>query len=187
MSNLLRMVDMGFEVRVNCIALEGQNTDELLDLLELARKHPISVRFLEEMPFNGGSGSFDTITWDYKALLDLVRSRHPDLEELPSPPGSTSINYRISGFVGSFGLIPSFSRTFCGTCNRLRVSATGDLINCLYAKPSNNIREALRGQNPEQDCLTLINRALADKAIDGKVAEELSGDLFPASMTAIGG
>jgi len=133
-NNLIRLITEGFNVRINFIALDGQNTQDILPILELTKHYNVAVRYLEEMPFNGGSKSFNTIAWDYKRILAYIKEAYPDYYKLQSPKTSTSMNYKIPGFKGSFGVIPSFSRTFCGSCNRLRISATGDVITCLYAK-----------------------------------------------------
>ena len=140
-NNLLRLISEGFNVRINFIALEGQNTQDIIPILELAKHYDVSVRYLEEMPFNGGSKTFESIAWDYKRILDYIREVYPDYYKLESPATSTSMNYKIPGFKGTFGVIPSFSRTFCGSCNRLRISATGDVITCLYAQASTNLRD----------------------------------------------
>jgi cyclic pyranopterin phosphate synthase len=130
-NNLLRLITEGFNVRVNFIVLQGQNIEEIYPVLELQKHYDVSIRFLEEMPFNGGTKNFTSIKWDYKRILEYITERYPDCKKLVSPDTSTSINYKIKGHKGSFGLIPSFSRTFCGSCNRLRITATGDVITCL--------------------------------------------------------
>ena len=71
--NLIRLISEGFKVRINFIALEGQNTEDILPMLELTKHYDVSVRFLEEMPFNGGSKKFQTIQWDYKAILQHIK------------------------------------------------------------------------------------------------------------------
>ncbi|PKP39515.1 MAG: cyclic pyranopterin phosphate synthase MoaA, partial [Bacteroidetes bacterium HGW-Bacteroidetes-13] len=116
--NLLRLIDEDFNIRINFVVLDGQNTQDILPILELTKHHNVSVRFLEEMPFNGGSRAFNTIKWDYKYILSFIQTKYPDITLIPSDKTSTSINYKIKNHVGSFGLIPSFSRTFCGSCNR---------------------------------------------------------------------
>ncbi len=185
--NILRLITEGFNVRINFIVLEGQNIQDLLPVLELTKHYDVSVRYLEEMPFNGGSKSFDTIKWDYKHILDFIKVEHPDYYKLDSPATSTSINYKIPGFKGTFGVIPSFSRTFCGTCNRLRISATGEVITCLYAKPSNNVREILRGPDPVENVKAHILNAIGSRAKTGFEAQEKYAGVFSNSMTSIGG
>ena len=186
-NNLIRLITEGFNVRINFIALDGQNTQDILPILELTRHYDVAVRYLEEMPFNGGSKKFQSITWDYKRILEHIREAYPDYYKLISPETSTSINYKIPGFKGSFGVIPSFSRTFCGSCNRLRISATGDVITCLYAKASANLREILRGANSEERIKDEILKAVGSRAKTGFEAQEKYKDVFSNSMTSIGG
>ena len=186
-NNILRLITEGFNVRINFIALEGQNTEDIIPMLELTRHFDVSVRFLEEMPFNGGSKTFDKIAWDYKRILEFVREAYPDYYKLDSPETSTSINYKIPGFKGSFGVIPSFSRTFCGSCNRLRISATGDVITCLYAKPSMNLREILRAEHSEENIKQQVLKAVGSRAKTGFEAQQKYKGVFSNSMTSIGG
>jgi cyclic pyranopterin phosphate synthase len=186
-NNLLRLISEGFNVRINFIALEGQNTQDIIPILDLAKHYDVSVRYLEEMPFNGGSKTFDSIAWDYKRILDYIREVYPDYYKLESPATSTSMNYKIPGFKGTFGVIPSFSRTFCGSCNRLRISATGDVITCLYAKASMNLRDILRQPNSEENIKKEILKAVGSRAKTGFEAQEKYADVFSNSMTSIGG
>lgn len=185
--NLMRLISEGFNVRINFIVLENQNIQDILPILKVMKNYDVSVRFLEEMPFNGGSKKFNTINWDYKRILEHIRSEYRDIEEIPSPKTSTSINYKIKGHVGTFGLIPSFSRTFCGSCNRLRISATGDVITCLYAKPCANLRDILRGENAEERVKQQILKAVGSRAATGFEAQAKYAKVFENSMTSIGG
>ena len=89
--------------------------------------------------------------------------------------------------MGTFGLIPSFSRTFCGSCNRLRISATGDVITCLYAKPCANLRDILRGENAEEAVKQQILKAVGSRAETGFEAQAKYAKVFENSMTSIGG
>ncbi|MET7029184.1 GTP 3',8-cyclase MoaA [Sediminicola luteus] len=185
--NLIRLISEGFNVRINFIVLDGQNTQDILPILEAMKKYDVSVRFLEEMPFNGGSKNFDTIKWDYKNIFKHIAGAYSNIEKLESPRTSTSINYKIRGHKGTFGLIPSFSRTFCGTCNRLRISATGDVITCLYGKPSMNLREVLRNENAEENIKLHILKAIGSRAKTGFEAQKNHSSVFDSSMTSIGG
>lgn len=186
-NNLIRLITEGFNVRINFIVLENQNTQDILPILNVMKHYNVSVRFLEEMPFNGGTKKFNTIHWNYKRILEHIVSEYPNIEELPSPKTSTSINYKINGHKGTFGLIPSFSRTFCGSCNRLRISATGDVITCLYGKPSMNLRDVMRNENAEDNIKKQILKAIGSKAKTGFEAQEQHSSVFQSSMTSIGG
>lgn len=186
-TNLNRLIAEGFNVRINFIALENQNTQDIIPILKRMQHYPVSIRFLEEMPFNGGSKAFSTITWDYKKILAHILTEFPEVTQLESPQTSTSINYRIKGHTSTFGLIPSFSRTFCGTCNRLRISATGDVITCLYGKPRLNLREILRGENGEEKIKEHIQKAIGSRSKTGFEEQRKYMGVFQNSMTSIGG
>lgn len=188
MENLMRLIEEDFNVRINFIVLEGQNEQDIVLILETMGNHPVSVRFLEEMPFNGGSRSFGTIRWDHKTILNYITEHFPDYQKLDDPKTSTSMNYQIKGHKGTFGIIPSFSRTFCGSCNRLRITAKGDVITCLYGKPKTNIRDLLRDKNSEEQIRLAIEQAIGSRAKTGFEAQaEHQNVVFDNSMTSIGG
>ncbi|TVZ17388.1 GTP 3',8-cyclase MoaA [Maribacter sp. MAR_2009_72] len=186
-NNMIRLITEGFNVRINFIALDGQNVEDIIPMLELTKHYNVSVRFLEEMPFNGGSKEFQSIKWDFRAILAHIKEAHPGYYKLQSPKTSTSINYKIPGYKGTFGVIPSFSRTFCGSCNRLRISATGDVITCLYAKASANLRDIMRADDVEANIKSAILQAVGSRAKTGFEAQEKYKDVFSNSMTSIGG
>ena len=185
--NMIRLITEGFQVRVNFVVLDGQNIDDIYAMMELQERYPIGVRFLEEMPFNGGHRNFKDLRWDYKAILEHIRNAYPNFEVLPGPKTSTSINYKIPGHAGSFGLIPSFSRTFCGSCNRIRITATGDVITCLYGKPKANIRDLLRTSEDNQAVMDLVQGVISKRARTGFEAQQEDQLPFERSMTSIGG
>lgn len=185
-SNIMRLIETGIQVRINCIVLEGQNESEIYPMLDLQKNYPVAVRFLEEMPFNGGSRDFNTLKWNHNRILEYIADRYPDYEKLPAPITSTSVNYKIPGHTGTFGIIPSFSRTFCGSCNRLRITATGEVITCLYGQPVANLRDFLRSGNT-QAVEEIIDRSVGSRARDGFEAQERTGSVFGSSMTSIGG
>ena len=185
--NLIRLITEGFQVRINFVVLDGQNIDDIYAIMELQERYPIGVRFLEEMPFNGGNRNFSTLQWDYKTILEHIRKKYPDFEQITGPKSSTSINYKIEGHAGTFGLIPSFSRTFCGSCNRIRITATGDVITCLYGKPKANIRELLRTSDEDTAIVSQIHDVIGKRAKTGFEAQQEDRLPFERSMTSIGG
>ena len=186
-NNLIRLINEGFNVRINFIVLEGQNIGDIIPMLELQKRYNVSVRFLEEMPFNGGAKGFQSLKWNYKGILAYIKEHYPDVQKLVDPPASTSLNYKIPGHTGSFGIIPSFSRTFCGSCNRLRITATGDVITCLYGKPKMNLRDILRNSESETEMETAIRNIIGTRAKTGHDAQQEYSTVFSNSMTSIGG
>lgn len=186
-NNLFKLIEKGFKVRINCVVLENQNDKQIIPLVKFTKANNICVRFLEEMPFNGGTKTFASIKWDYKAILSHIQAEFPEIEALPSEKTTTSTLYKIPKWKGSFGLIPSFSRTFCGTCNRLRISAKGDIITCLYANAYANLRAILRSDFSNEKIEQLILKAVANRAKNGHEAEKKANKVFDSSMTSIGG
>lgn len=186
--NLFRLLNEGFNVRINFIVLEGQNEQDIIPILDELKEHPVGIRFLEEMPFNGGTKTFGSIRWDHKKILEFISTHYPNYTKLESPKTSTSVNYKIEGHSGTFGIIPSFSRTFCGSCNRLRVTAKGDVITCLYGKPKTNLRDIVREQNANEDIKLAVEKAIGGRAKTGFDAQkEHEAEVFESSMTSIGG
>ncbi len=186
-ANLLALVAADFEVKVNCIVLDGQNTDQILPFVALTRELPVAVRFLEEMPFNGSTErASPTLAWDYRRILRLVHGVYPSSRPVGEvEPGSTSQNYRIPGHAGTYGVIASYSRTFCGTCNRIRVSANGELRTCLYGDNVASFAPALRAADPAREVERVLAQALGTRHADGFAAERAHGAY--TSMTSIGG
>jgi len=185
--NLVRLITEGFNSRINFVVLEDQNIEDIYALIELQKRYPIGVRFLEEMPFNGTDRNFNKLVWDYKHILEHIREKYPDFIKLEGPATSTSINYQIPGHKGTFGLIPSFSRTFCGSCNRIRITATGDVISCLYGKPKANIKQLLSEHDSDKVARAMIKDVLGKRAKTGFDAQQQDQLAFDRSMTAIGG
>jgi cyclic pyranopterin phosphate synthase len=180
--NLLRMEEEGFNLKVNCVVMKGKNEDQIIPLMELVRDKNISVRFLEEMPFNGTGAQNETLT--YQDILSTI-GEHYRFTKLIDLPNSTSQNYQIDGFNGNFGVIPSFSRTFCGSCNRLRLAATGEVRTCLYGKDELNLRDLLRNGASADMIKHAIQAAVLNKPVDGFAAAD--GLNKYESMTKLGG
>lgn len=185
-TGIFEMLNAGFEIKLNCVVAENKNIEDIIPFIELTKNHPLSVRFLEEMPFNGTTQSGYT-GWDHRKIYDHISEHYPEISRLISEANSTSVNYKIPGYKGSFGIIPSFSRTFCGTCNRIRLSATGELRTCLYGPPATNLRDLLRKGAVVEDLKDEILLAVAKREKDGYAAEALSNSNIHESMSALGG
>lgn len=181
---LYEMIARGFNLKVNCVVMKGVNEDQILPLVALAKDQPISVRFLEEMPFNGSGGKVEA-PMNYKDILAIIEKQY-DYTKMIDGPHSTSQNYQIAGFKGSFGVIPSFSRTFCGDCNRLRMSATGEIRTCLYGHSQLNLKEMLRSGASTEALKEALLIAVANKPKNGFAAAEENEKEY-LSMTKLGG
>ncbi len=186
---LLQLLNAEIPVKINAVVMDGKNIKDILPLVELTREHAVSVRFIEEMPFNGEGNHYTSLPWTYKKILELIQNQYPAIERLPDPPHSTSYNYKIPDHVGDIGIIAAFSRTFCGTCNRIRVTAQGVLKTCLYDEGVLNIRNLMREGSSDTEIKTELLKAFSNRPKDGFEAEERRQSGAPAieSMSTIGG
>lgn len=180
-----QLIEAGIPTKINAVVMAGKNEDQILPLTQLAKDYPVSVRFIEEMPFNGQGGN-DTFL-SHLRILDKIKTAHPDIISLPFEPSGTAARYQIPGFQGELGIIAAFSRTFCGTCNRIRITATGDLKTCLYDEGVGSVRDLLRQHSDDLPIKEFLLHHLGQRAQDGFEAEQRRSTLVSESMTTIGG
>jgi len=189
MKTMDAILKVGIPLKINCVVMDGVNGDDILPLVELGRNSPISVRFIEEMPFNGEGARNDVIFWNHERIMERIRTKFPDLKENQDAPHSTSRNYRIPGFEGSVGVIAAFSRTFCNACNRIRITALGQLKTCLYDTGVLDLKALLRSTKDDQVILDALLKVFGQRPKDGFEAEakRLNGEAVHESMSTIGG
>ncbi len=182
------LLDAKFEVKINMVVLSQENTDDIIPMVELAKNKNIAVRFIEEMPFNGTEGKGNDAYWSHIQILEKIKSKYPSAQKLIDPKYSTSSNYKIDNFKGSFGIIAAYSRTFCGSCNRIRMTPQGLIKTCLYDNGVFNVRDLIRAGATDEQLTAALKSALGHRAKDGFEAEHKRFQ-FPVSesMATIGG
>lgn len=182
------LLDSGIPVKVNTVVMNGKNTEDIIPMAELSKTSDTSVRFIEEMPFNG-DGRNDIPEWNHRRILQHLQERYPDIQKLDDPENSTAFHYKIPGYKGTIGIIAAFSRTFCGTCNRIRVTAQGTLKTCLYDDGVLDIKSLLRSGISDEKIIRKLIDAFGHRAKNGFEAEANRKDRHPAheSMATIGG
>ena len=187
METLDLLLASDIQVKINAVVMEGKNIEDILPLVELTRDNPVEVRFIEEMPFNGEGNHYTRLAWTYKKIMSHISQVHEDIRPIQSPAGSTSVRYQVPGFRGTIGIIAAFSRTFCGSCNRIRITAQGLLKTCLYDDGVFNIRDDLRmGMGDDQLRVKLLH-AFQSREVDGHAAEKKRINTVTESMSTIGG
>ena len=122
-------LDAGFEkVKINAVLIGGFNDDEILSLAELTRQYPVDMRFIEMMPMYD-SGDFREASFvPYTRVLEAL----PHAQAVPADGGVAKL-YRLPGAMGNIGLISPLNAHFCGTCNRIRLTADGKIKPCLHS------------------------------------------------------
>lgn len=161
-------------IKLNCVLLKGVNDDEIGRFLRLTQERPVHVRFIEYMPIG-----HDDAGWRerYLPLARVVEeATRLGLDFAPLADGPTgngpSENYRIAGAPGTFGLIHPVSNHFCSSCNRLRLTAEGDLKPCLYWVDELSVRPALGSPAAMRE---LFEKAMRIKPENHEMAALLAG------------
>jgi molybdenum cofactor biosynthesis protein A len=181
------LLNAGIRVKLNAVVMEGKNIEDILPMVELTRNLPVSVRFIEEMPFNGEGSHYPVLNWSHTKIVNHIKQAYPDLQRQPDPPFATAQQYHVPGFIGNVGVIAAFTRTFCGTCNRIRVTAQGSLKTCLYDQGVLDIRSLLRSDAHDDLIIDALQRVFRSRPKDGFEAEQRRNALVTESMSTIGG
>ena len=182
-----KLVKSKLKLKLNVVVQADFNTDEIIDFIELSKNKDIAVRFIEEMPFNGKGQRTMKEVWNYDQIINHITLHYKELVPVKSSKSSTSINYRIPNYIGTFGVIPAFTRTICNDCNRIRITATGMFKNCLFDDGVFNVRDFLRKGASDQDLKELFIKTVHHKPENGFIAEALRDDDISESMASIGG
>ncbi|KAI9093092.1 hypothetical protein DFS34DRAFT_272259 [Phlyctochytrium arcticum] len=156
-------VTTGFDpVKLNVVIIRGVNDMEAPAFVEMTKSLPLYVRFIEYMPFGGNKWNERKLV-PYQEMLGGLGKIYPDIIKIDDEKNDTSKAYTIPGHQGKFGFITSMSEHFCGTCNRLRLLADGNLKVCLFGNAEVNLRDALRSGATDQELLETISAAVKRK------------------------
>ncbi|SHO61842.1 GTP 3',8-cyclase MoaA [Algoriphagus zhangzhouensis] len=191
MDNLDLFIKAGFDVKLNIVLMKDLNEDEVVDFVDFTKDLPISARFIEFMPFDGNKWDRSKLVSE-KEILGAVGSEYgsENLLSLPDEDNMTARKFKIKGFQGDFGIISSVTNPFCGTCNRIRLTANGRIKNCLFSNQETDLLTALRaGEDVEKLILESIFKKKAVRAGMDNL-EKLSDPNLHSdnrSMIAIGG
>jgi cyclic pyranopterin phosphate synthase len=159
-----RAIDVGlWPVKVNVVVTRGCNDDEILDFAELARRTGISVRFIEYMPFDGERLWRPELVVSGEEILRAIEEKY-ELVPLEREPWSTSLNFRFAdGAPGTIGVITSITRPFCSDCDRVRLTANGKLVPCLFSKVEYDLKPLVRGGASDEEIEAFIRSAFWNK------------------------
>jgi len=174
-------------LKLNIVVQSGINTNEITDFVRLTKDKNIAVRFIEEMPFNGKGQREMQESWNYNKILNEIETEF-DVFEIQSEKSSTSRNFSIENHKGTVGIIPAFTRTICGDCNRIRITSTGTFKNCLFDDGVFNLRDFIRNGASNNDLKELFLSLVKEKPENGFIAEanRTKGNVSE-SMSTIGG
>ena len=155
-------------IKVNCVAIKGFTEEEVPELAELARRKPYVVRFIEFMPLDADQAwrGDDVLTGG--EIRALIEERWP-LEELPAKASSTARRFRFADGAGEIGFVNPVSEPFCSTCDRIRLTADGQLRTCLFSRREWDLKTPLRDGSSDERLDELIRFAVAHKELKHKI------------------
>lgn len=172
-------------LKLNAVAMRGVNEDELVDLVAFALDHDAELRFIEQMPLDAGH------TWDRThmvtrdEILEALSSRW-SLTPVPGRGGAPAERWMLDGGPQTVGVIASVTAPFCGDCDRLRLTADGQLRNCLFSTTEYDLLPLVRAGAPDEDLDRMLRSCVRGK-LPGHAIND-PGFLQPArGMNAIGG
>lgn len=185
--NIEAAIKTGFEsVKINMVVMRNFNHDEIPDFVDLTRNRDITVRFIELMPFDAHqiwkTGHF----FGVELMENMLNELYPDRIETSGSSTETRV-YRLPGYKGKIALIPSFTRSLCTGCSRIRLTADGRIRNCLYSEEEFDVLKLIRSGAGDGEISEFFRNAMSQKTKDGWEAQRHSSEHVRSSMTQIGG
>jgi cyclic pyranopterin phosphate synthase len=173
-------------IKVNCVAIKGLTEIEVPALAELARRKPYVVRFIEFMPLDADRAWTADQVLTGGEIRRLIEDRYGALVELPAKASSTARRFRFADGKGELGFINPVSEPFCSSCDRIRVTADGQLRTCLFSRREWDVKTALRDGRSDAEVADFLRFAVRHKELKHRVNEP---GFVPASrsMSQIGG
>lgn len=182
-------IDAGLDpVKVNCVVVRGVNDDEVLDFAALGRDKGVEIRFIEWMPLDGGGQWTSAQVVPAGEIIAAISARWPLVTDdgRAADPASPAESYRYADGDGRVGVIASVTRPFCAGCDRIRLTAEGQLRNCLFAVRETDLRPLLRSEAGDDELAEAIAAEVGRKWAGHSIGQVHF--IRPArSMSQIGG
>lgn len=172
-------------IKLNCVVMRGYNEDEVVDFARLGREKDYQVRFIEFMPLDAQG------EWSMAAVVpgaEILARIHAVFPLAPASGNGTepATVYRFADGLGSIGIIASVTEPFCDSCNRIRITADGQLRTCLFSLHEHNLKGLMRSGATDEEIADFILAAVWQKEAGHKINQP--DFVKPArSMSAIGG
>jgi len=157
-------------IKVNCVAIRGFTEEEVPALAELARRKPYVVRFIEFMPLDADEVWRGDEVLAGAEIRALIEERWP-LVEIPAKASSTARRYRFEDGAGEIGFVNPVSEPFCSSCDRIRLTADGQLRTCLFSRREWDLKAPLREGASDSELAELIRWAVRHKELKHRINE----------------
>jgi GTP 3',8-cyclase len=158
-------------IKVNCVAIKGFTEEDIPRLAELARRKPYVVRFIEFMPLDADEGWREDQVLTGGEIRALIEAEHGPLVELPAKASSTAKRFGFADGNGEVGFVNPVSEPFCSTCDRIRLTADGQLRTCLFSRREWDLKTPLRTGASDEELTALLRTAVAHKELKHRINE----------------
>ena len=173
-------------IKVNCVAIKGFTEQEIPALAELARRKPYVVRFIEFMPLDADEIWREDQVLAGAEIRASIEESYGPLVELPAKASSTAKRYGFADGIGELGFVNPVSEPFCSSCDRIRVTADGQLRTCLFSRREWDLKTPLRDGSSDEQLVAALRNAVAHKELKHRINER--GFVRASrSMSQIGG
>jgi GTP 3',8-cyclase len=173
-------------IKVNAVAMRGFTEDEVIPFAELARRKGYVVRFIEFMPLDADGNWRREQVLAGREIHQMIDAWKP-LVRVETEASSTSRVYRFADGVGEVGFINPVSEPFCASCDRLRLTADGQIRTCLFSLEESDLRGPMREGAPDEALAQVIQRAVSHKELKHRINEGPAFQRASRSMSQIGG
>lgn len=189
--NLHLLLNNDFKIKVNVVLIKGFNDDEIFDFIKLTEYLPLSIRFIEFMPFAGNEWDRSKMVSENE-ILGQVRNHFQEsqVEKLENDKNFTAREFKIKSYLGSFGIISSITNPFCDSCNRIRLTANGKIKNCLFSNSETDLLTAYRNGESLEDLIGFAIKKKKKIRAGMETIEDVNNPVLHQdnrSMIAIGG
>jgi cyclic pyranopterin phosphate synthase len=156
-------------IKVNCVAVKGFTETEVPALAELARRKPYVVRFIEFMPLDADEAWREDDVLTGAEIRALIEAEHGPLVELPAKASSTARRFRFADGAGELGFVNPVSEPFCSSCDRIRITADGQLRTCLFSRREWDLKTPLREGAADDELVRLLRFAVRHKELKHRI------------------
>ena len=156
-------------IKVNCVAVKGFTENEVPALAELARRKPYVVRFIEFMPLDADEAWREDDVLTGAEIRSIVEAEHGPLVEVPAKASSTARRFRFADGVGELGFVNPVSEPFCASCDRIRITADGQLRTCLFSRREWDLKTPLRNGAEDDELVELLRFAVRHKELKHRI------------------
>ncbi len=189
LEGIVRAEAIGFDpIKINTVVMRGVNSDEVADLARLTFEKPFQVRFIELMPFrSGGNSQYAKLYMPIREIMERIPGIDRACIDLSGNQNGPARLCRLPGAAGKIGFIAPLSWHFCGSCNRLRLTADGKIRTCLFSRDEIDVKTPLRRGADRRELITMISNAVANKPRRNEMDRQSRKPPHDRGMYAIGG